>query len=325
MSEVSSATFGSNIRRQSVRDKLTGFLRLSKIAVFQHYFGWILAWLSLDPIVARRPTVVLAMMWFLVGSIAIVATTCAIDDIVGFRNGSDAINYRAEETRRDIRRKPLLSGTVSERQAIIFVICAAAIAIFAGVIAFWSLGWQSPNFAYLMYLAGFILSIQYSAGLRMSYHLGGAEMLLFGATACGLYAPFLAVAGHWTRSVAAEGVLLGLWMLMVSSYSNVNDIVGDRMVGRKTLATVSNSASLAAVLSLLVTGSIAATVWLVVGAGFPWWTFLTMVPPTFLHVRQLHLGPVRKQWLDARRMGMYAYNLGFLGIAIPATYLFAAT
>src|SRR5919201_549665 len=87
-----------------------GFFRLSKARVFQHYFGWALAWLMLSPEARHRPGAAPAMLLFLLGSAAIVACACSADDIAGFRNGSDALNYKAHERLRDIRAKPLLSG-----------------------------------------------------------------------------------------------------------------------------------------------------------------------------------------------------------------------
>ncbi|MEU7214268.1 UbiA family prenyltransferase [Nocardia iowensis] len=322
MSDVSVAAIRPASGGHSVRETVLGFVRLSKVAVFQHYFGLALAWLLLSSSARDRPGATLAMIAFLIGSIGIVAATCALDDIVGFRNGSDAINYQHGETKRDIRRKPLLSGVISESQAIVFVVAAIAVAVLAGLAAFWALDWHAPLAAYVLYSAGLILSLQYSAGLRVSYYQGGGELLLFAATACGLYAPFLAVAQEWTSAAVLQGVLLGLWMVMVSSYSNVNDITGDRRVGRKTMATVASHATIATTMVLLVIGSVAATVWLVAGTEFPWWTLLTMLPATALHVSQLYVGPLRRQWLQARRLGMIAYNLGFLGIGIPTFYLF---
>ncbi|MFI6040973.1 prenyltransferase [Nocardia sp. NPDC051321] len=309
-------------RTPSLGETLAGFIRLSKVAVFQHYFGWALAWILVAPSLATRADVVVAMCAFLVGSIGIVGATCALDDIVGFRNGSDAVNYLHGDTRRDVRRKPLLSGAVSERSAVIFVIGAAAVALISGGIAFHALDWQAPIAAYFIYVAGLVLSMQYSAGLRVSYHRGGAEFILFAATACGLYAPYVAVTGRWSGSAVSAGVLLGLWMVMVSSYSNMNDIVGDRGVGRKTLATTAGPQLITAVLYFLAFASIATTLFAVRREYFPWWTLLTMLPATVLHLRQLAVGPAKKDWLAARRLGLIAYNLGFLGIGIPALYLF---
>ncbi|MGH1551962.1 hypothetical protein ACRAWF_06805 [Streptomyces sp. L7] len=94
--------------------------------MIQHYFGLFLAWLLLDRATLERPGTTPAMLLFLLGSAAIVACACAADDVAGYRNGSDAINYQEGETLRDIRKKPLLSGAVTERQAIGFAVSAGA-------------------------------------------------------------------------------------------------------------------------------------------------------------------------------------------------------
>ncbi|SDZ46698.1 1,4-dihydroxy-2-naphthoate octaprenyltransferase [Amycolatopsis xylanica] len=307
---------------RSVREVLGGLFWLSKIAVYQHYFGWALAWLALSPSASARPGVTAAMLLFLVGSIAIVACACSADDLVGFRNGSDATNYQAGERQRNIKRKPLLSGALAEREVVMFVVASGALAVVAGIAAFWALDWQAPLEAYVGYFVGFAASVQYSAGLRLSYHSGGSETLLCLSTASGLLAPYLAVERSWSPQAVFMGLLLGFWLVMVSSYSNVNDAEGDRQAGRRTLATVGSPATVRAVMVALVLVSIGLVVALAAGTGWPWWTLLTMVPATALHVAQLYVGPVRGQYLRARRLGLYAYDLGFLGIGIPTLFVF---
>jgi 1,4-dihydroxy-2-naphthoate octaprenyltransferase len=300
-----------------------GLLRLAKIKVFQHYFGWALAWLMLSPEALRRPGTTAAMVLFLIGSAAIVACACSADDIAGFRNGSDAMNYSAGERLRDIRAKPLLSGAVTEGQAVAFSVAAGVVAVAAGLAAFWQLRWQAPVMAYALYLAGFAAGVQYSAGFKFSYHRGGAEVLLCLTTAAGLLAPFLAVNRRWSTPALVAALLLGLWLVMVSSCSNVNDAAGDGAAGRRTLAVSSSETVLNAVLVTFFVVSVA----LIVGLTFssprwPWWTPLTALPAIVVHARQLSAGPGRGRWLEARRLGLIAYNLGFAGIGIPAYVAF---
>jgi len=298
-----------------------GFFRLSKVKVFQHYFGLVLAWLMLSPEALHRPGATPAMLLFLAGSAAIVACACSADDIAGFRNGSDAMNYRAHERLRDIRAKPLLSGAVSERQAVAFSVVTGVVAVAAGLAAFWQLRWQAPVAAYVLYIAGFAVSVQYSAGLRISYHRGGAEVLLCLATAAGLLAPFLAVNRHWSVPAVVEALLLGLWLVMVSSCSNVNDAEGDGKAGRRTLAVSTSEAVLKAAMVAFFAASAGLIAVLTFGtARWPLWTPLTALPAIVVHAGQLYHGPGRGRWLEARRLGLIAYNLGFLGIGIP-TYV----
>lgn len=308
-------------RARSGGELLVGLLRLSKLPVYQHYFGLVLAWLLLSSAALDRPGATAAMCLFLVGSIGIVACACTADDLVGFRNGSDAVNYLSGDQERDVRRKPLLSGAISEREAIVVVIVAGALAVGAGVAAFWVLDWQAPIEAYAIYLFGFLFSIQYSAGLRLSYHRGGAEALLWLATAAGLLAPYLAVQQQWSLPAVTIALLLGVWLVIVSSYSNVNDVEGDRAVCRRTLAVTSSPRTVRALLAFYVLVSIGLICLLALGTEWPWWTLLTLVPATALHLSQLYVGPVLGRWLKARRLGLIAYDLGFLGVAAPTVFL----
>jgi 1,4-dihydroxy-2-naphthoate octaprenyltransferase len=307
--------------RRQTRTVLYGLFRLSKVMVYQHYYGWALAWLLLSSQALRRPGTTAAMLMFLLGSIAIVSCACTVDDIVGFRNGSDAENYQAGERARKIQSKPLLSGAITEREAVAFWFGSAAVAVLAGLAAFWLLRWHAPVAAYIFYAVGAILSVQYSAGLRFSYHRLGAETLLCLATASGLLAPYLAAGGRWSAPAVIEALLVGLWLVMVSSYSNVNDIAGDRGVGRKTLAVTASPKTFKAAMVLLVFVSAGLTCALAFATSWPWWTLLTMLPAISFHAWQLYLGPVREQWLRARRIGLHAYDLGFLGIGIPTLYM----
>jgi 1,4-dihydroxy-2-naphthoate octaprenyltransferase len=310
-------------REPSALTAARGLLRLSKIRVFQHYFGLALAWLMLSHQALGRPGATPAMLLFLLGSIAIVACACSADDLAGYRNGSDAMNYNAKDQLRDIRSKPLLSGAVTEGQATAFCVTSGVVAVAAGLAAFWQLGWHAPVAAYVLYLVGFVFSVQYSAGLRISYHRGGAELLLCLSTAAGLVAPYLAVERHWSAPAVIEALLLGLWLVMVSSCSNVNDAEGDRSVGRRTLA-VSTSAPVfktAMVLFFVISCALIVALTFSTG-GWPLWSPLAGLPVIAVHARQLYLGPVRGEWLRARRLGLIAYNLGFLGIAVPTFFAF---
>jgi 1,4-dihydroxy-2-naphthoate polyprenyltransferase len=302
-----------------------GFVRLSKIVVYQHYYGWALAWLLLDQLARDRAGATTAMLLFLLGSIGIVSCTCSADDLVGFRNGSDAMNYQSVERRRKIWSKPLLTGALVEHEAIAFMIGCGAVAVLAGLGAFWALDWQAPPSAYVLYFGGFFVSVQYSAGMRSSYYRGGTEVSLCLCTACGLLAPYLAVAGYWSPQAVIAALLLGLWLVMVSTYSNVNDIEGDRQVGRNTLAVATSPAVIKTVMLVFFLLSTGLCGVLSFDTRWPWWTLLTLLPTIGLHVAQLYIGPVRGEWLRARRYGLFAYDLGFLGLCVPILFIFSGS
>src|SRR5258706_312764 len=102
--------------RRTPGQVLTGLFWLSKIAVYQHYFGLALAWLMLTPAARDRPGGTTAMLLFLVAQVGIVTCACSADDVVGYRNGSDAANYKPGQLGRNMKRKPLLNGSVTERE-----------------------------------------------------------------------------------------------------------------------------------------------------------------------------------------------------------------
>lgn len=323
MTEQLTTAWQTTGRGRSLNSRLLGLLRLSKVFVYQHYYGWALAWVLALAVSGRPRGTTAAMLLFLVGSVAIVACACACDDIVGFRNGSDAINYQAGERLRKIHKKPLLSGAVTELEAIVFAAGAGVVAVAAGAAAFWVLNWHSPAAAYAFYAGGAVFSVQYSAGLKVSYHRGGAETLLCLATASGLLAPYLAVARRWSWPVFAVAILLGLWLVMVSSYSNVNDQKGDSMAGRKTFATTTGPAVFKTIMVLLFLASTGLICAVALATGWPRWMLLTLAPAVSLHACQLYLGLVKERWLTARRIGLLAYDLGFIGLLIPALVMLA--
>ncbi|MEO3842444.1 UbiA family prenyltransferase [Streptomyces sp. B22F1] len=301
---------------RSTGELLRGLFRLSKLFVYQHYYGWGMAWLLVTPQARERPGTTLAMLLFLVGTMGVVTCTCSLDDLVGFRNGSDARNYNSGETKRNFSMKPLLSGRVTEREAVGFVSAAATVAILAGLGAFWALDWQAPLESYVLY-GVMLCCIQYSGGMRLSYYPGGGEAALFLGTMSGLLAPFTAAQHEWSADAVLVAALLGLWLVMVSSYSNVNDVEGDRSVNRRTLAATAPKQVYKSAMVAFFVLSAGSTCLLAATERWPWWTLLTLLPALGLHLRQLREGPLREEWLTARRLGLYAFDLGFVGLLVP--------
>lgn len=307
--------------RRSVGSVLHALLMLSKAGMHQQYYAWAAAWLLFTPAALQRSGTIPAMLLFLLGTICLISCTCAADDIVGLRNGMDADNYKMDEQVRKIQNKPLLTGFLSEREALIFCAVTGFVLLAAGTAAFWILGWHAPVWAYISYYGSAALCVQYSIGLRFSYHRFGSETLLCVGVACSMLSPYLAVEGHWSGSAGLESVLIGLWLVMVSSYSNANDASGDRKAGRKTLAAATKPHTFKTSMVVLFLASTGLVCALVLTMEWPWWTLLTMLPAITAQAVQLYLGPVREQWLKARRLGLRAWNLGFLGIVPPALFM----
>ncbi|GAA4444363.1 UbiA family prenyltransferase [Phytohabitans houttuyneae] len=298
-----------------------GLVRISKVSVYLHFFPWTLAALLLSPAALDRAGALPAMALLLLSSAGIVAATAAADDIVGLRNGSDAANYTRPGFRRDIRRKPLLSGAITLRQAIVFAVLAEAFAVVTGVAAFAALDWDVPMSAVVIFIACAVLGPQYSWGLRFSYHIGGSELLLGVGTVGGMLFPYLAVEGHWTRAAVLQGVLMGLWLVMLVSCSNVGDRDGDAAVGRRTLPVAAPMWVVKGAVVVYLFISVTTITALSTLTTMPWWTALALLPATVLHAAQVHLAVVRGRWRVARVSAFVAYDLGFLGLV--AANLFA--
>lgn len=295
---------------------VVGLARISKISVYLHFFPWTLAALLLSPAALDRPGALAAMALLLLSSAGIVAATATLDDIVGLRNGSDAANYTRPGFRRDIRRKPLLSGAITLRQAVVFAVLAEAFALVTGVAAFAALDWDVPLSAVLIFAACAILGPQYSWGLRFSYHLGGSELLLGVGTVGGMLFPYLAVEGRWTREAVLQAVLMGLWLVMLVSCSNVGDREGDAAVGRRTLPVAAPMWVVKAAVVAYLAISVATITALSTSTALPWWTVLALLPATALHAAQVHLAVLRDRWRRARVAAFVAYDLGFLGLVV---------
>ncbi|WFB10756.1 prenyltransferase [Streptomyces sp. LX-29] len=297
------------------------FVRLSKVTVYQHFFPWALAVALLDGAALDRSGAVLALALFLVASAAIVACTSAVDDIVGYRNGSDAANYREGDLGRDIRRKPLLSGAITEREARLFAAATGALTLLAGLGGFAALGWDVPAESILVFLAVAACAVQYSGGFRFSFRTGGSETMLGLSTAGGLIFPYVALARGWSPAAVLEALIMGLWLVMVISYSNVNDKEGDAAVGRKTLAVVSGPKVFKTAMVLFFVADVGLLAGWALLPSVPWWGVLTLLPAVALHAAQLRYGVAQENWLKARLCGFVAYDLGFLGLLVPTLFI----
>ncbi|MEC4015031.1 UbiA family prenyltransferase [Streptomyces sp. H27-D2] len=318
---TSSRTGRGDRAERSGWETTRAFVRLSKATVYQHFFPWALALALLDTAALGRSGAAVALALFLVASAAIVACTSAVDDVIGFRNGSDSMNYQEGDLGRDIRRKPLLSGAITERQAQIFAAVTGAAALVTGLGGFAVLGWDVPAESVVIFLVVTACSVQYSGGFRFSFRTGGSESMLGLVTAGGLIFPYLALAQRWSTAAVLEALLMGLWLVMVISYSNVNDKDGDAAVGRRTLAVVSGPKvfkSAMVTFFIVDVGLLAAFVAL---PSVPWWAALTLLPAAGLHIAQLWFGVGQENWLKARLCGFIGYDLGFLGLLVPTLFI----
>ncbi|OSP43635.1 MULTISPECIES: UbiA family prenyltransferase [unclassified Streptomyces] len=291
--------------------KLKAYAKLGKLAFFDFYLCVLIVWTALPGDHLWRGSTWLTLTLFLVGQVGVVAATVAFDDLTGVRDGSDARNYTERSgALRDLSRKPLLSGALTPGEAQAFAWGAAVWGV-----AFWAItaavapyrpGWAC---ALLLYVA--LSSMQYSYGLKLSYR-GGQELLLISSSGLVVLLPYVLITGEVTGLVVLESLVFGLWSVLVSLYSNMNDIEGDRLAGRRNLATLTGARTYRAVITVFTLAEPAAVV-VAVGVGaVPVWFLAVLLPMLLLRVRQWRTGVAQRQALTARVLGIKTQRLGVL-------------
>ncbi|MGP4111159.1 UbiA family prenyltransferase [Streptomyces sp. 4N509B] len=313
------ATAASTPLSTTVRDRAAAYVRLAKLSFFDYYLCVLVVAALLPAATREDPGTWLVLLLFDLGWVGVVAATVALDDVTGYRDGSDARNYDPAQTLRSRDRKPLLDGRLTLRQAIRFGWACAA----AGV-ALWSLAALAAPHRPWWALAGaalsVVISVQYSYGLKLSYR-GGQEAVILLSTGLCVLVPFGLLNGEMTGAAALQCYLFGLWSLMVSVYSNINDVEGDREAGRRNLATSVSPAAyrgVVAVLSLSETGAIALA-W-ALGA-VPWWFCALLLPVVALRARQAHHGLRAGRVLIARRQGVTIHRFGVVVLVVANVLL----
>lgn len=293
---------------EGLRDRARAYAKLAKLAFFDYYLC-VLVVASLLPAAALddvRTWVVLVL--FDLGWVGVVAATVTLDDVTGLRDGSDARNYDASQTLRARDRKPLLDGRITLRQALRFGWgCAAAGA------ALWALTLTvAPYAPWWLWVAAALsvaVSVQYSYGLKLSYR-GGQETVIWLSTGLCVLIPYGALNGELTGAAWLECFLFGLWSLMVSVYSNINDVEGDREAGRRNLATGVGPGAYRAFVAGLSAAETAAIVLVLVAGAVPPWFGLFLLPVVLLRARQARHGLLAGRVLSARKQGITIHRWG---------------
>ena len=287
------------------------YAKLAKLDILDYYLSIPLVAAMLLPLGRTSPwraAAVLAL--YLLGELTMVAGMVAFDDVTGYRDGSDKANYGPDAAARRLARKPLVAGTLTERQAIRFgwLAVAACALLWSAAVAVAPL---RPWWALLGIAACVGLGFQYTWWLKLSYH--GLQELFMAALGWAFVLPaYGLLAGRPTGFVLVQTLVFGLGPLLFGVYSNMNDADGDRAVGRLTVAAVAgprgNACFIAAVSSLeavLVVGSA------VVGLA-PWWFPLLMSPALALRGAQFLQGIKDGDVLGARRRGITVHRLSVL-------------
>ncbi|WP_329581614.1 UbiA family prenyltransferase [Kitasatospora sp. NBC_01250] len=291
------------------------YARLAKLDIYDYYLATPLLLAMVLPAHLLTADGAGTLLLFLAGGVAMFAGGCSFDDVTGYRDGSDATSYGPDAPARRLARKPLIAGSLGEAQAVRFAWLAIAFqfACWTGALL---LAPARPGWAVLAVLTCAFAGFQYSWWLKLSYH-GWQEFLLAFYGWVFVLAPYGLTTGRIGSFVLVQGLVFGLGPLLFGVYSNINDIAGDRAVGRPTVAVLTsprgNAAFIAALslleAALLVVPSLTGLV--------PWWFAGLMAPVIALRASQFTLGVLAGEVLRARRLGIRAHRVctGLLVVA----------
>lgn len=288
------------------------FFALSKARVVELWLGFFVAFslLGRGHLSDGRSLAILGASLLL--GVLTSALACCLDDIAGARDGVDRANH-AGKPRWGVS-KPLLDGSLSEAQALTFTrwTAAAVVACLAAVLA---LAWPIPGWLLALAAGVLLASINYSAGLKLSYH-GAGELVVFTAGLGTVLVPFALVTGTVTRPAVVCAALLGGWQAQIVMCSNAHDAAGDRATGRLTIAArTSPAGNRAFVTSMFVTGWTLTAAALSTGAA-PLLYTVALLPVWGMQGAQLWMGACEGRWLDARRMGFRALRAGVFALTL---------
>lgn len=293
--------------------RLRSYARLGKVGLVEIWLGPVVAAAAaLDRGAPVGRTLLLSLLFLLAIAFGM-GTTHALDDVTGFRDGSDARNYAPERRRSQV--KPLVTGDLTIRQARTFAALAGSAAI-ACIVLFCVVAEFRPWWVFVGGLAVIVLGSQYSAGINFSYRIiGGGELLTGTTLAASTLIPYAAATLAVTRTIGVESVLFGLWLVMVLMCSNSRDADDDRLVGRRTIAALTSvRGNKAAVALVFITSWCLALGSVVVGALSPV-ALLTLAPCVVVQCYVLSQG-LRGVWRHQRNLGFMAVRLGVIGLVM---------
>ncbi len=299
--------------------RLWAYSKLAKLAFFDYYLSALVVWTLLPPDLRTDPRALLVLVLCTVGWLGTVAATVAFDDVTGYRDGSDARNYDPEqEALRDRGRKPLLDGHLSVAAAVRFGWAGVGLAVLALGAAL-LVAPHRPVWAVVLVPTVLLLGANYSYGLKLSYR-GFQELVILTTTGLTIAIPYGLATGGSTGMVWLLTYLFGLWSLMVSVYSNLNDVAGDRAAGRRSFAVrAPRSVYRGLIVALTLSEPAVIVLALAVGA-VPAWYPLFLLPVLAVRAAQARTGLWQDNPLGARKLGVKAHRLGVL-VVLVATLL----
>jgi 1,4-dihydroxy-2-naphthoate octaprenyltransferase len=295
------------------RGRLLGaFFELGKLRIVELWLGFFVGVSLLGRRVAYdgRAPAILGLVLLL--GVAVIAVTCGLDDIRGARDGVDRANHR--DGRRWGVDKPILSGKLTEPEALDLVCIAGAIGL-ACLAAVLVLAWPLPAWVVAATVAMVLVPPNYSYGLKLSY-LGLGELVAFTGGFGTVMIPYTLVAGEASSAVVVSSALVGAWHAQVVMCSNSHDAEGDRAMGRSTIAACLSTRG-----NRIYIASTFVACWALTGVAFasgaaPIHYLPVLLPVWAMQAFQLWIGVRHGQWLRARLLGFRVLRLGVFALTL---------
>ncbi|CAM02489.1 1,4-dihydroxy-2-naphthoate octaprenyltransferase [Saccharopolyspora erythraea NRRL 2338] len=305
-------TSGTHVARPDTavrpESKVRSYARLGKLDVYDYYLSFLVVLSALVlPVGALGAGTAVMLLVYLLGAVFTIVAMVAFDDLTGYRDGSDIRNYGPDAPTRKKLRKPLVAGTLTPREALWFGWTTAAVGGVLWVAAV-ALAPHRPMWTIITIAATFVISLQYSYGVKLSYH-GFQEVFLVALGASLVVSPLGLATGAFSGFLLVQSVLFGLGPLMFGVYSNTNDVEGDRSVGRPTVASLVSPRGNAVFI-----GALSAAEYLIAlvasATGIaPWWFAVLMLPAAALRARQFQLGFGKGDIMRARKLGFAVHRV----------------
>jgi 1,4-dihydroxy-2-naphthoate octaprenyltransferase len=308
---VSASVEATGTRR--VRDVVSAYARLANARFYYHWYPVIVAWLLLPHAIKLQTGTLEVFGLALFAAASLGAAGGSLDDLQGTRDNLDQKTYDTAERQRSIRAKPLLLGELTERGAERFGHLTATLGILAGC----AMVLVAPHPSLLVLaivLVSALASVQYSYGLKLSYH-GGGECLIAYATAVTAVIPYALTVGRIDGPIVTIAIMLGCWFMQIPLFSNMADADKDLQADRRTFANQLSAQANAR----YITGAFVCC-WAVTALGFaagwlPAVLAIVLVPVWAIQVSQLLTGLRRGDVLRARLLGTHAYDLALVGVS----------
>lgn len=293
--------------------RFRAYVRLAKLDILDYYLGVLVVWALLPTDLRFDGPVLATTAVFLVGEVVVMAAMVALDDLTGFRDGSDITNYAPDDPRRRLERKPLVAGTLTESQVIRFawITCVVGATLWLTAIA---IAPNRPPWTTILIAITYFFSVQYSWGVKLSYH-GFQEFFLAGLGWAVVLAPYGLATGEIDADVLVQALIFGMGPLLFGVYSNTNDVEGDRRVGRPTVAALTTPRGnmwFVVALSAFESALILAAPFL----GAPWWFGLVLLPTILMRINQLRVGFADGDILRARRLGIRTHRVTVVALIV---------